>query len=78
MAFEHHIGSAGHFPVEPPLAARWALLHRHLEDDGNPAVTLGELGSLDRSPVRLVTASAAHQRLLRQSVDQGWDRARLQ
>lgn len=39
---EHHIESAGDFPVESPLAARWALLHRHLEDDGDPAATLGE------------------------------------
>lgn len=59
---EHPIEPASDIPVEPPLAARGTLVHRDLEHDGDPAVTFAEFGPLDRVPVALIAAFAAHTR----------------
>jgi hypothetical protein len=52
-------------PIQPPLAASWALLHGDLQHDRHMAVSLGDLRPPNPDAVRLIASLATHQRLLR-------------
>jgi len=62
---EELIKATSDLPGQPPFAARLTFLHGNFEHDGDLAVSLGELGPLDRLPITLIALFAPHQRLLR-------------
>jgi hypothetical protein len=62
---EHLVEAPGHVPSKPSLATGGAFLHRDVENDRDPAVAFGGLGSAYGHAIALVTTFASHQRLLR-------------